>query len=212
MLRPGQKWPGFSFALHLLRVQGFYFTRRRISRIQAFTACFVPFMQFIQPTLQNSAQGFAGAFPAICPILPSQIPDRHKRIKCSLRHVGAYHSAATPPAYNQMPDATPGQCTAQHSRSIIIMYIKGCSGAPYYGSMPDGAAHRRPCQPGGVSMLPRPAAGGLAPGQLSGRAVWHPPPGGTARRQGVRRAARNHWRLPPQLFSGCRPIANKGEQ
>jgi hypothetical protein len=22
---PGQQWPGFSFALHLLRVQGFYF-------------------------------------------------------------------------------------------------------------------------------------------------------------------------------------------
>lgn len=29
---------------------------------------------------------------------------------------------------------------------------------------------------------------------------------------GERRAARNHWRLPPQLFSGCRPIANKGKQ
>nr|DAG60771.1 MAG TPA: hypothetical protein [Caudoviricetes sp.] len=29
---------------------------------------------------------------------------------------------------------------------------------------------------------------------------------------GAGRAARNHWRLPPQLFSGCRPIANRGQQ
>lgn len=29
---------------------------------------------------------------------------------------------------------------------------------------------------------------------------------------GARWAARNHWRLSPHLFSGFRPIANKGEQ
>ena len=28
----------------------------------------------------------------------------------------------------------------------------------------------------------------------------------------ARRAARNHWRLSPHLFSGCRPIANRGQQ
>lgn len=27
-----------------------------------------------------------------------------------------------------------------------------------------------------------------------------------------RRAARNHWRLVPQLFSDFRPIANRGQQ
>lgn len=42
---PGQKWPGFSFALHLLRVQGFYFAMLQYIYIQAFTARFVPFMQ-----------------------------------------------------------------------------------------------------------------------------------------------------------------------
>nr|DAU44152.1 MAG TPA: hypothetical protein [Caudoviricetes sp.] len=36
--------------MHLLRVQGFCFTRRRMSRIQAFTAPFVPSMQIIPPT------------------------------------------------------------------------------------------------------------------------------------------------------------------
>nr|DAE76410.1 MAG TPA: hypothetical protein [Caudoviricetes sp.] len=29
---------------------------------------------------------------------------------------------------------------------------------------------------------------------------------------GMRRAARNHWRLSPHLFPGFRPIANRGQQ
>ena len=36
--------------------------------------------------------------------------------------------------------------------------------------------------------------------------------GGGVSGQGGRRAARNHWRLPPHLFSGFRPIANRGQQ
>nr|DAR07564.1 MAG TPA: hypothetical protein [Caudoviricetes sp.] len=34
----------------------------------------------IPSTQQNSAQGFTGAFPAIWPIPPPKIPDRHKRL------------------------------------------------------------------------------------------------------------------------------------
>lgn len=34
----------------------------------------------IPSTLQNGLQGFTGAFPTIYPILPPQIPDRHKRL------------------------------------------------------------------------------------------------------------------------------------
>jgi hypothetical protein len=48
--------------------------------IQAFTAHFVPSVQFIPPTPQNSAQGFTVAFLAIAPAQPPQIPDRHKRL------------------------------------------------------------------------------------------------------------------------------------
>jgi hypothetical protein len=36
---------GLFFTLHLLRVQGFYFARRRISHAQAFTVVFLPSMQ-----------------------------------------------------------------------------------------------------------------------------------------------------------------------
>lgn len=64
----------------------------------------------------------------------------------------------------------------------------------------------------GPRYFPRPAACDLAPGQQSGRTGLHSPPGGAVKRQGAQRAARNHWRLPPQLFSGFRPIANRGQQ
>jgi hypothetical protein len=77
---PGQQWPGFSFALHPLRVQGFYFALLQCIHIQAFTAAFILSMQFIPSTLQNRAQGFTGAFPAIFTVLPPQIPAPHKRI------------------------------------------------------------------------------------------------------------------------------------
>ena len=49
-----------------------------------------------------------------------------------------------------------------------------------YRSMPDGATDRRPCKPGGVSMLPTPGGLQSGTGQQSWRtgSVWHPPPGG----------------------------------
>lgn len=126
-----------------------------------------------------------------------------------------------------IPDttATPGRCTGQHRPPIIIRYIMGCSGAPLLWiyarrcsishTMPAAAGqrlHLHRVSPAGSRCFPRPAACSLAPGQRSGRAFWHPPPGGAVQRKGARRAARNHWRLPPHLFSGFRPIANKGEQ
>lgn len=57
----------------------------------------------------------------------------------------------------------------------------------------------RPCQPGGVSSYRA---------RIAGKCYTRRGSPAT----GARRAARNHWRLPPHLFSGFRPIANKGEQ
>lgn len=77
-----------------------------------------------------------------------------------------------------------GRYTAQHSRPIIIRYIRVQGHAPVI-----------PCQtaqhtadhasPAGSRCFPRPAACNLAPGQRSGRtgSVWHPPPGGAVQRQ-----------------------------
>lgn len=131
-----------------------------------------------------------------------------------------------PDALNRYQIPPPRRDAAQVNGdpSIIIMYIIGFRDAPCYGSMPDGAAYRRPCQrrrvsvstctgsPGGVSMLSTPGgwrsgtgsavrAGSLAPSTRRGSPA-----------AGARQAARNHWRLPPHLFSGCRPIANRGQQ
>lgn len=89
----------------------------------------------------------------------------------------------------RIPDTTtaPGRCTGQHSRPIIIMYIRAY---PCYGSMPDGATYHRPCKPGGVSML-------LTPGDLqssTGSAVragrsgtLHPAGQSSSRERGGRR-------------------------
>ena len=63
-----------------------------------------------------------------------------------LRHDGAYHSAVAPPA-NTRYQRHAGRYTGQHSRPIIIRYIRV---QPCYGSMPDGAADRRPCKPSRV--------------------------------------------------------------
>lgn len=83
----------------------------------------------IPPTSQNSTQGFTGDFPVICPILPPTIPDRHKRLQYRLRHVGTYHSVAAHPAYTRYQRHA-GRCTGQHSRPIIIRYIRTQRCAP----------------------------------------------------------------------------------
>lgn len=59
---------GFSFALHLLRVQGFYFCPAAIQPYTSVYSAFCAIHAVIQPTPQNSAQGFTEAFPAICRI------------------------------------------------------------------------------------------------------------------------------------------------
>jgi hypothetical protein len=53
-IHPRPRWRGFSFALHLLRVQGFYFALLQYSHIQAFTVRFVSVHEVIPPTPQNS--------------------------------------------------------------------------------------------------------------------------------------------------------------
>lgn len=132
--QPRPCWRGFSFALHLMGVQGFYFFLLQYSQIQAFTTAFLPSMQFIQPTTQNSAQGFTGAFPEICPIPPP----RYQTGKSGYNTTCATLERITAPQHLQhIPDTsvTPGRCTAQHSRPIIIRYIR----------------MQRPRKPGGVS-------------------------------------------------------------
>lgn len=99
---------------------------------------------------------------------------------------------------------------------IIIRYIRVRRCAPVMDSCQTVQYITDHASPAGSRCFSRPAAGGLAPGQWSrlyrlapGRAVILAP---STRRAVQRRAARNHWRLSPQLFSGFRPITNRGQQ
>lgn len=173
---------GFFFCLAPVEGAGLLFCPAAIQPHTSVYSGFCHVYEVIPPTLQNSTQGFAGAFPAICPILPPQIPDQQKRIKCSLRHVGAYHSAAAPPAHTICQHHA-GRCAGQNSRPIIIRYIKVQQCAPCYRSMLDNAIHCRPYKPGG----------GLDTSHARRLAVWYRVNLAPSTRRGSPAAgARNH--------------------
>lgn len=120
---PRPRWRGFSFALHLLRVQGFYFCPATIQPHTSVYSGFYTIHAVIPTTPQNSAQGFAMAFPEICPILPPTIPDRQKRICRRLRHAGASDSARTHSSAYQIPPQRWTLCSSAQP-PIIIRYIR----------------------------------------------------------------------------------------
>jgi hypothetical protein len=143
---PRPRWRGFSFALHLLRVQGFYFYPATIQPHTSVYSGLSVTHAIILPQSQNRLQSFAAAFPLICPIPAHAMQQPHKTTIHHLRHAGGHtvkRSTSTDTKYQRHA----GRCTAQHSRPIIIRYIRA---RPCYGFMPDGAAYRRPCKPGGV--------------------------------------------------------------
>lgn len=144
------------------------------------------------------------AFPAILPIPPHTIPNRHNKPLHSLRHAGAPTSARTLCTDTRYHRRT-GRCTGQHSRPIIIRYIRVQGCAPVMD----------PCQT--VQQIADHASRvGSAPTVYGSPASADTLSAVHTRRDspaaGARRAARNHWRLPPYLFSGFRPIANRGQQ
>ena len=55
-------WWGFSFALHLLRVPGFYFALLQYGPIQAFTAAFISSMQLYRPRRKTTHMALQGCF------------------------------------------------------------------------------------------------------------------------------------------------------
>ena len=63
---PRPRWRGFSFALHLLRVQGFCFALLQYSQIQAFTLRFVQSMQFNSPHCKTVHRALQWLFLRLC--------------------------------------------------------------------------------------------------------------------------------------------------
>lgn len=174
------------------------------SPIQAFTGAFAVLMQLYRPRHKTAHRALQQFFLRLYPLNRPRYQTNKSGYNATCDTLEGIHAPGRP---QPIPDntATPGRCTAQHRPPIIIRYIKvqGCAPAmDPYQTVQQIADH---ASPAGSRCFPRPAAGGLAPGHRSGRAVWHTPPGVAVQR----RAARNHWRLSPYLFSGFRPIANR---
>lgn len=76
---------------------------------------------------QNRLQGFTAAFPLILPISARTIQQSHKPPIRQLRHAGK-HTVKRYTSANTRYHRHVGRCTGQHSRPIIIMYIRvqGC--------------------------------------------------------------------------------------
>ena len=203
---PGQKWPGFSFALHLLRVQGFYFAMlqyspRHKTAHRALQRLLLKFAPFCHRKYQTDTSGYNTACTTLERITAPQhlqrIPDTRRLM---------------------------GRCTGQHRPPIIIRYIRVRQCAPVMDPCQTAqhiADHASPARSAPVACGSLSSATPGAPADGSASPPVQGQPGGGldashARRDspaaGARRAARNHWRLSPQLFSGFRPIANRGQQ
>lgn len=89
------------------------------------------------------------AFTGLCSGLSADLP-------YSSAHGTAYTRAAYIPPAPRRTRCRPAQPPYYNN------VYKGARVRPCYGSMPDGAAYRRPCQPGGVSIPTAP--GGLHSG------------------------------------------------
>ena len=138
--------------MHLLRVQGFCFAMLQYSSIQAFTAAFLPSMHLYSQITKTVYRALQGLFLGFVPFY------RRKYQTDTSGYNTACATLERLPAPGRLAPiqdttVTPGRYTGQHSRPIIIRYIRV---RPCSGSMPDSAAYRRPCQPGGVSMLSPP--------------------------------------------------------
>lgn len=234
-------WRGFSFALHLLKVQGFYFVPMQYIPIQAFTARFVPFIQLYRQRHKTARRALQALFLRLCALIRPryQTDTSGYNTACATLERLPTSGHAQPIPYTRRHA---GRRTGQHSHTIIIRYIRArpllwlharqCSISQ---TMPARRGLRLPpvdrwqvlhpahllrgqrlhlyrVSPAAVSMPPAP--GGWIPSTRSAVSAHRLAP--SARRgspvAGARRAARNHWRLPPQLFSGFRPIANRGQQ
>lgn len=183
-------------------------------------------MQLYRPRHKTARRALQALFPQFVPLSRRRYQtdtSSYNTVCDTLERITAAQHLQHIPRYKRHVK----RCTGQHGRPIIIRYIKArvrpCCGSMQArrGQLLPSVNHwqvltrcqqHRPGAPAEGSASPpdrvSPAACDLAPGQQSERTGWHPPPGGAVQQ----RAARNHWWLAPHLFSGFRPIANKGEQ
>lgn len=122
-------------------------------------------------------------------------------VSVDLPHSSAHNTETTQTAYTPPVSRRRAYRQAQHLHRYQIppprrtLYrpaqppyynkvYKGARVRPCYGSMPDSAAHCRPCQPGGGLDTSHARRLAIWHRSAAGRTGWHPPPGGAVRRQG----------------------------
>ena len=172
---------GLFFCLASDMVQGFCFAVLQYNHIQEFTARFVSYTQLYRPLRKTVHMTLQGRFRLFAPFYRRKYQT----------DTSGYNAAC----------ATPGRCTGQHGRPIIIRYIRVQRCAPVIDPCQTAQHTADNASPAAYSLAPAPVSNQGAPSTRRSSPVAR-----------ARRAARNHWRLSPQLFSGFRPIANKGEQ
>lgn len=130
--KPRPRWRGFSFALHLLRVQGFCFALLQYRRIQAFTACFVPSMQLYHPFRKAVHRSLQGLFLKFAQFYRRVYQTGTSGYSTSCATLERLPAPGRPPTHTRYHRHA-GRCTGQHSRPIIIMYIRVQRRAPVMG-------------------------------------------------------------------------------
>ena len=121
-IKPRPRGGAFSFALHLLMVQGFYFALLQYIHVQAFTAAFIQSMQLYRQrckTAHRTLQVRFWQFDSFHRIQYQTGKSGYSTAYAALEHT---HAPGLPAP---IPDttATPGGHAGQHSRPIIIRYI-----------------------------------------------------------------------------------------
>ena len=94
--------------------------------MQAFTKCFAVSMQLYCPRHKTAHRALQWLFLRLCPLNCT----RYQTDTSGYNTICATLEGIRAPGHAQpIPDttATPERCTGQHSRPIIIRYIKGCS-------------------------------------------------------------------------------------
>ena len=120
---PRPRWPGFSFALHLLRVQGFYFALLQYNPIQAFTACFVPSMKLYCPHRKTAHRALQALFLRFAPFYRRKYQTDTRGYNTVYTTLERITAPGCAPAHTRC-QRNAGGCTGQHSLPIIIRYIR----------------------------------------------------------------------------------------
>lgn len=127
---------GLFFCLASAEGAGLFFVLLQYSHIQAFTTAFIPYVQFYTAHATKQCtrlyRRFSGYLPCFAAIVWRCI--QLYRTACATLDARTLCRPAQPPYSNKV--------------------YKGAEVPACYRSMPDGVAHRRPCQPGGGLLLP----------------------------------------------------------